>query len=59
LQDNDGTADQHRALGSVNGVPWLELRDWLRGFQGSVNLEINDGVDGVRESVRFLRELVA
>jgi sugar phosphate isomerase/epimerase len=59
LQDNDGTADQHRALGSVNGVPWLELRDWLRGFQGSVNLEVNDGVDGVRESVRFLRELVA
>ncbi len=59
LQDNDGTADQHHALGSVNGVPWLELRDWLRGFQGSINLEINDGVEGVKQSVRFLRELVA
>lgn len=59
LQDNDGSTDQHHTLGSVGGVPWLELREWLRGFRGTINLEINDGADGVRQSVRFLRELVA
>jgi sugar phosphate isomerase/epimerase len=59
LQDNDGTSDQHRTLGSLDGVPWLELRQWLAGFAGTINLEINDGADGVRQSVRFLRELVA
>jgi sugar phosphate isomerase/epimerase len=59
LQDNDGTADQHRTLGSVGGVPWQELRQWLAGFTGTINLEINDGIEGVRQSVRFLRELVA
>ncbi len=57
LQDNDGTGDHHHTLGSVNGVPWADLRDWLRGFTGTINLEINDGADGVRQSVRFLREL--
>jgi sugar phosphate isomerase/epimerase len=58
LQDNDGSADQHRTLGSLNGVPWQELRDWLAGFTGTINLEINDGADGVCQSVRFLRELI-
>jgi sugar phosphate isomerase/epimerase len=58
LQDNDGTGDHHHTLGSVNGVPWQELRDWLRGFTGTINLEINDGADGVRQSVKFLRELI-
>jgi sugar phosphate isomerase/epimerase len=58
LQDNDGTSDQHRTLGSIGGVPWLELRGWLSGFAGTINLEINDGADGVRQSVRFLRDLV-
>ncbi len=58
LQDNDGTADAHHTLGSVGGVPWLELRDWLSGFTGTINLEINDGASGVRQSVRFLRELL-
>ncbi len=58
LQDNDGTRDAHHTLGSLNGVPWQDLRDWLRGFTGTINLEINDGVDGVRQSVRFLRELL-
>ncbi len=59
LQDNDGTSDAHHTLGSVNGVPWLLYKDWLRNFQGTINLEINDGADGVRKSVQFLRELVA
>lgn len=60
LQDNDGNADQHHTLGSVeHGVPWLLLRDWLRGFTGTINLEINDGTDGVRQSVKFIRELGA
>jgi sugar phosphate isomerase/epimerase len=58
LQDNDGTSDQHRTLGSVGGVPWLELREWLSGFAGTINLEISEGAEGVRQSVRFLRELV-
>ncbi len=59
LQDNDGTGDHHHTLGSVDGVPWLELRDWLRGFSGTINLEISDGIDGVRQSVKFLRALLA
>jgi sugar phosphate isomerase/epimerase len=59
LQDNDGTGDHHHTLGSVDGVPWQQLREWLRGFNGTINLEINDGIEGVRQSVKFLRELVA
>ncbi len=59
LQDNNGTGDHHHTLGSVDGVPWQGLREWLRGFTGTINLEINDGIEGVRQSVKFLRELVA
>ncbi|MFN3266151.1 MAG: sugar phosphate isomerase/epimerase family protein [Deinococcales bacterium] len=60
LQDNDGTSDQHRVLGSVDGgVPWAELREWLCGFAGTINLEINGSADTVRQSVRFLRDLLA
>lgn len=58
LQDNDGTGDHHHTLGSVDGVPWLELRDWLRGFTGTINLEVSDSADNVRQSVRFLRDLL-
>ena len=58
LQDNDGSEDQHRALGT-GGINWFAQRDWLRGFDGSATLEINGGEAEVRQSVAFLRELLA
>ena len=57
LQDNDGSSDQHRTLGTA-GIRWERLREFLRGFQGTVDLEITGSADDVRESVRFVRELV-
>ena len=58
LQDNDGSKDQHRALGT-GGINWFAQRDWLRDFNGSAALEINGGEAEVRHSVTFLRELLA
>jgi sugar phosphate isomerase/epimerase len=58
LQDNDGSDDQHHALGT-GGINWGAQRDWLRSFQGSAALEINGGEAEVRQSVHFLRELLA
>jgi sugar phosphate isomerase/epimerase len=58
LQDNDGSKDQHHALGT-GGINWTAQRDWLRGFQGSATLEINGGEAEVRQSATFLRELLA
>ncbi len=57
LQDNDGMADQHRALGH-GAIDWARHADWLREFPGTVNLEISGSPDDVRSSVRFLRELI-
>jgi sugar phosphate isomerase/epimerase len=58
LQDNDGSDDQHLALGT-GGINWSAQREWLRGFNGSASLEINGGEAEVRQSVIFLRELLA
>ena len=58
LQDNDGLSDQHLALGHGN-VPWQTVRPRLAGFEGTLDLEVGPDADAVRESVRFLRELMA
>ena len=58
LQDNDGSDDQHHALG-MGGMNWPAQREWLRGFNGTASLEINGGEAEVRQSVLFLRELLA
>jgi sugar phosphate isomerase/epimerase len=58
LQDNDGSDDQHRALGT-GGINWPAQRDWLRYFTGSASLEITGGEAEIRQSVTFLRELLA
>jgi sugar phosphate isomerase/epimerase len=58
LQDNDGSDDQHHALGT-GGINWPAQREWLRNFNGSATLEINGGEAEVRQSARFLRELLA
>jgi sugar phosphate isomerase/epimerase len=58
LQDNDGTSDQHRALGLAS-VPWDRVRSRLEGFTGTLNLEVGPDADAVRQSVRFVRELMA
>jgi sugar phosphate isomerase/epimerase len=58
LQDNDGASDAHNVLGTGN-VPWQSMREFLKNFSGTINLEINGGSDEVRSSVKFLRELLA
>jgi sugar phosphate isomerase/epimerase len=58
LQDNDGSDDQHHALGT-GGINWPAQREWLRNFNGTATLEINGGEAEVRQSARFLRELLA
>ena len=57
LQDNDGSDDQHHALGT-GGINWPAQRDWLRNFNGTASLEINGGEAEIRQSVIFLRELL-
>ena len=58
LQDNDGLSDAHQALGS-GCLEWLAMREWLSGFTGTVNLEVGPSSVAVRDSVRFLRALLA
>jgi sugar phosphate isomerase/epimerase len=58
LQDNDGSDDQHHTLGT-GSIDWAVQRDWLRNFSGSATLEISGGEDEVRQSVTFLRDLLA
>lgn len=58
LQDNDGLSDAHQTLGSGR-LEWLGMRDWLSGFAGTVNLEVGPSSATVRDSVRFLRALLA
>jgi sugar phosphate isomerase/epimerase len=57
LQDNDGGSDAHQVLGS-GAVPWRDLREFLKNFSGTLNLEINGDANAVRSSVKFLRELL-
>jgi len=58
LQDNDGLSDAHQTLGSGR-LEWLAMREWLSGFTGTVNLEVGPSSAAVRDSVRFLRALLA
>jgi sugar phosphate isomerase/epimerase len=57
LQDNDGHSDQHLALGRGK-IPWQTVRSKLEAFTGTVNLEVGPDANAVRESVRFLRDLM-
>ena len=58
-----GPADADRMMAAqllgTGGIGWSAQRDWLRGFNGSAALEINGGEAEVRQSVAFLRELLA
>jgi sugar phosphate isomerase/epimerase len=58
LQDNDGSSDAHQVLGT-GAVPWQTMREFLKNFSGTINLEINGGAEEVRSSVKFLRQLLA
>jgi sugar phosphate isomerase/epimerase len=58
LQDNNGLSDQHLALGRGK-IPWQMVRARLEGFTGTLNLEVGPDADAVRQSVRFLRDLMA
>ena len=58
LQDNDGSSDAHQTLGSGR-IEWLSMRGWLSDFAGTVNLEVGPSAEVVRNSVRFLRALLA
>ncbi len=58
LQDNDGQGDQHFALGRGK-IPWETVRSRLEEFTGTINLEVGPDANAVRESVRFLRDLMA
>jgi sugar phosphate isomerase/epimerase len=58
LHDNDGTRDQHRAVGDGK-IRWQEHSGYLAGFGGTACLEIAGGADAVRASVRYLRNLLA
>lgn len=57
LQDNDGQSDQHLALGRGK-IPWQTVRSRLEGFTGTLDLEVGPDANAVRESVRFLHDLM-
>ncbi len=57
LHNNDGHKDLHRPTSQGN-IDYRKYRDFLRGFSGTICLEIVAGEEGVRESVRHLREVV-
>ncbi|AEB12898.1 sugar phosphate isomerase/epimerase family protein [Marinithermus hydrothermalis] len=55
VHDNHGVSDDHLALG-LGRIPFHQFREELRGFEGTVALEVQGGAEGVRASVRRLRE---
>jgi sugar phosphate isomerase/epimerase len=57
LQDNEGSSDAHRALG-LGGLEWTRVRAYLKRFHGTVNLEVGPDAEAVRQSVRFLKQLL-
>lgn len=57
LHDNDGTADQHRALGQGR-IDWASHAGFLSGFDGTACLEIAGGEAALTRSVEFLRDLL-
>ena len=54
LHDNHGLEDEHLPCGS-GLVNWEWVRSVLRGFAGTVALEVTGGLEGVRQSVALLR----
>lgn len=56
LHDNHGQGDDHLPVGA-GSVPWERLAPHLRGFGGTVALEVGGGGEGVRRSVLRLRTL--
>jgi sugar phosphate isomerase/epimerase len=58
LQDNHGITDDHLPLGQ-GSIDWAAQRDFLQSFRGTIDLEVGGGAAGVRESVVFLRQLLA
>ncbi len=58
VHSNDGLADQHRPL-SEGRLPYHRYANFLRGFTGTVCLEVTDGAEGVRRSAQHLRTLVS
>jgi sugar phosphate isomerase/epimerase len=54
LHDNRGQWDEHLVVGEGT-VDWAWVRGELQGFAGTVALEVQGGVEGVRRSVAILR----
>lgn len=57
VHSNDGGADQHRPL-SEGTLPYHRYANFLRGFSGTVCLEVTGGAEGVRSSAQHIRTLV-
>ncbi len=57
VHSNDGLTDQHRPL-SEGSLPYHRYANFLRGFSGTVCLEVTGGAEGVRSSAKHLRTLV-
>jgi sugar phosphate isomerase/epimerase len=55
LHDNQGQCDQHLPCGA-GLMDWDWVRLALKGFAGTVALEVAGGEDGVRQSVAVLRK---
>lgn len=56
LHDNHGQQDEHRPVGSGGLVDWDWVRARLKGFTGTIALEVGGGVEGVGSSVVALRQ---
>ncbi|MCS7067703.1 MAG: sugar phosphate isomerase/epimerase [Meiothermus sp.] len=54
LHDNQGSRDEHLPCG-LGKVDWAWVRAVLKGFTGTVALEVTGGAEGVRQSVALLR----
>ena len=57
VHSNDGVTDQHRPL-SEGTLPYHRYANFLRGFSGTVCLEVTGGAEGVRSSATYLRTVV-
>ncbi|MER3444843.1 MAG: xylose isomerase [Meiothermus sp.] len=54
LHDNHGDRDSHLPVGQGR-VDWAWVKERLRGFGGTVALEVTGGLRGVEQSVELLR----
>ena len=58
LHDNHARRDDHLPVGS-GALPWERLAPRLRGFPGTVALEVGGSTQGVRQSLSRLQALLA